>query len=134
MGETKSFLEVLPNLKLGEALSDFICEMQDGLDLQPDSLYLPLWRAWHPVLSNQEGLSTHRQGPGVAGFPQAWQLKNQASGERAETGKHLPPAGGTTWSSSFMLVRFQIFLIMARSSSLACSRFPEGREADTRLK
>ena len=39
---------------------------------------------------------------------------------------YSPPAGGTTWSSSFMLVRFQIFLMMARSSSLACSRFPVG--------
>lgn len=37
---------------------------------------------------------------------------------------HWPPAGGTTWSSSFMLVFFQIFLITARSSSLACSRLP----------
>lgn len=37
---------------------------------------------------------------------------------------HWPPAGGTTWSSSFMLVLFQIFLITALSSSLACSRLP----------
>lgn len=35
-----------------------------------------------------------------------------------------PPTGGTTWSSSLGLVRFQIFLMMARSSSLASSIFP----------
>lgn len=29
-----------------------------------------------------------------------------------------------TWSSSFMLVLFQIFLMMALSSSLACSKLP----------
>lgn len=55
-------------------------------------------------------------------------LKNRTSAECAEIGEHSPPAGGTTWSSSFMLVRFQIFLIMARNSSLACSRFPDGKE------
>lgn len=32
--------------------------------------------------------------------------------------------GGMTWSSSFMLVLFQIFLMMALSSSLACSKLP----------
>lgn len=37
---------------------------------------------------------------------------------------YWPPAGGTTWSSSFMLVLFQIFLMTARNSSLACSRLP----------
>lgn len=35
-----------------------------------------------------------------------------------------PPMGGMTWSSSFMLVLFQIFLMMALSSSLACSKLP----------
>ena len=35
-----------------------------------------------------------------------------------------PPTGGTTWSSSLGLVRFQIFLMMARSSSFASSMFP----------
>lgn len=49
-----------------------------------------------------------------------------------ECREHSPPAGGTTWSNSFMLVLFQIFLIMARSSSLACSRFPDRRKC--RLK
>lgn len=38
--------------------------------------------------------------------------------------QHLPPIGGMTWSRSFMLVLFQIFLMMARSSSLACSKLP----------
>ena len=38
--------------------------------------------------------------------------------------ENLLPAGGTTWSSSFGLVRFQIFFITARSSSLAVSMFP----------
>lgn len=37
---------------------------------------------------------------------------------------YTPPAGGTTWSKSFMLVLFQIFFTIALSSSLACSRFP----------
>ncbi len=37
---------------------------------------------------------------------------------------HSPPAGGTTWSSSFMLVLFQIFFTMALSSSFACSKLP----------
>lgn len=48
---------------------------------------------------------------------------------------HSPPAGGTTWSSSFMLVRFQIFLIIALSSSLACSRLPAGwKSSETGIK
>ena len=37
---------------------------------------------------------------------------------------HPPPMGGMTWSRSFMLVLFQTFLMMARSSSLACSKLP----------
>ena len=37
---------------------------------------------------------------------------------------YLLPAGGTTWSRSLGLVRFQIFLITARSSSLAWSMLP----------
>lgn len=36
----------------------------------------------------------------------------------------LPPIGGITWSKSFILVLFQIFLIIALSSSLACSKLP----------
>ena len=32
--------------------------------------------------------------------------------------------GGMTWSRSFMLVLFQTFLMMVRSSSLACSKLP----------
>jgi len=40
----------------------------------------------------------------------------------------IPPMGGMTWSKSFILVRFQIFLIMVLSSSLACSKLP-GRKA-----
>lgn len=48
---------------------------------------------------------------------------------------HSPPAGGTTWSSSFILVRFQIFLIIALSSSLACSRLPAGwKSSETGIK
>lgn len=39
-----------------------------------------------------------------------------------------PPIGGMTWSSSFILVRFQIFLIIARNSSLACSKLPGQEE------
>lgn len=35
-----------------------------------------------------------------------------------------PPIGGMTWSRSFMLVRFQICFMMARSSSLAFSKLP----------
>lgn len=35
-----------------------------------------------------------------------------------------PPPGGTTWSSSLGFVRFQIFFMTARSSSLASSMFP----------
>ena len=38
--------------------------------------------------------------------------------------ENLLPAGGTTWSSSLGLVRFQIFFITARSSSLAWSILP----------
>jgi len=38
--------------------------------------------------------------------------------------KDSPPIGGMTWSNSFMLVRFQMDLIMALSSSLACSKLP----------
>ena len=37
---------------------------------------------------------------------------------------YLLPAGGTTWSRSLGLVRFQIFLMTARSSSLAWSMLP----------
>lgn len=40
---------------------------------------------------------------------------------------HPPPIGGMTWSRSFMLVLFQIFLIMALSSSLACSKLPASK-------
>ena len=36
----------------------------------------------------------------------------------------LLPAGGTTWSSNFVEVLFQIFLITTLSSSLAWSMFP----------
>lgn len=39
-----------------------------------------------------------------------------------------PPIGGMTWSSSFMLVRFQICLMMALSSSLAFSKLPVWRK------
>lgn len=62
-------------------------------------------------------------------------------GKKTETFKvwdkilHSPPAGGTTWSSSFILVRFQIFLIIALSSSLACSRLPAGwKSSETGIK
>lgn len=37
---------------------------------------------------------------------------------------HSLPAGGTVWSNSLALVRFQIFLMTARSSSLHVSIFP----------
>lgn len=36
----------------------------------------------------------------------------------------IPPGGGTTWSKSFGLVLFQIFLITALSSAFASSMFP----------
>lgn len=49
-----------------------------------------------------------------------------ASGLRSAE-QHPPPMGGMTWSSSFMLVLFQIFLMMALSSSLACSKLPGGK-------
>lgn len=38
--------------------------------------------------------------------------------------KHKPPGGGTTWSRSFGLVLFQIFLITALNSALASSMLP----------
>lgn len=38
---------------------------------------------------------------------------------------YWPPIGGMTWSRSFILVRFQIFLIIPLSSSLACSKLPD---------
>jgi hypothetical protein len=38
--------------------------------------------------------------------------------------KYLPPGGGTTWSKSFGLVLFQIFLMTALSSAFASSIFP----------
>jgi len=38
--------------------------------------------------------------------------------------KHKPPGGGTTWSRSFGLVLFQIFLITALNSAFASSMFP----------
>lgn len=41
--------------------------------------------------------------------------------------QHPPPIGGMTWSRSFMLVLFQIFLMMALSSSLACSKLPTSK-------
>lgn len=44
----------------------------------------------------------------------------------------LPPIGGMTWSKSFILVRFQIFLIIALSSSLACSKLPVRKASRTR--
>lgn len=40
---------------------------------------------------------------------------------------HPPPMGGLTWSGASMLVLFQTFLMMARSSSLACSKLPGQR-------
>lgn len=43
----------------------------------------------------------------------------------------IPPIGGMTWSKSFILVRFQIFLIMALSSSLACSKLPVRKASRT---
>jgi len=43
---------------------------------------------------------------------------------RLEKRKNLLPAGGTTWSSNFMLVLFQIFFITDLSSSFAWSIFP----------
>jgi len=37
---------------------------------------------------------------------------------------YVPPGGGTTWSKSFGLVLFQIFLMTALSSAFASSIFP----------
>lgn len=37
---------------------------------------------------------------------------------------NIPPGGGTTWSRSFGLVRFQIFLITALNSAFASSMLP----------
>lgn len=36
----------------------------------------------------------------------------------------VPPGGGTTWSRSFGLVRFQIFFMTARNSAFASSMLP----------
>lgn len=43
---------------------------------------------------------------------------------KARPSVESPPNGGMTWSRSFMLVRFQICFMMARSSSLAFSKLP----------
>lgn len=40
----------------------------------------------------------------------------------------LPPIGGRTWSKSFILIRFQMLLMMALSSSLACSKLPDSHK------
>lgn len=78
------------------------------------------------VPSNQEALSAPQTGSGESRPPASPATQEPGKGGARGDGGHLPPAGGTTWSSSFMLVLFQIFLMMARSSSLACSRFPAG--------
>jgi len=43
---------------------------------------------------------------------------------KLEKRKNLLPAGGTTWSSNFMLVRFHIFFMTVLSSSFAWSIIP----------
>lgn len=91
-----------------------------------------------PNLQGSRGLpgfpSDLRLGPGSSRKRQVSRSLNVGPACAQGSGGYSPPAGGTTWSSSFMLVRFQIFLMMARSSSLACSRFPVGgTQADWQL-
>ena len=51
---------------------------------------------------------------------------------RLEKRRDLLPAGGTTWSSNLLFVRFQIFLITDLSSSFAWSMLPVCQQQHTR--
>lgn len=54
-----------------------------------------------------------------------WRMQDHLSSSAALSLDDWPPMGGMTWSNSFMLVRFQIFLMIPLSSSLACSKLPK---------